>query len=82
MDVTVLDNEDIGFDEALAREQTGGTRFGTVGSRIVAEVLIGLITSDPGSFRTVQPGWEPELPAHDAGGKFGMADLVAFALDY
>ncbi|WP_424017023.1 peroxidase family protein [Halorientalis pallida] len=102
MGVDPLDNDDIGFDEALARhgqpanteaplwyyvlgearEQTGGTRLGTVGSRIVAEVLIGLIASDPGSFMTVQPAWEPDLPDHYSDGEFGMADLVAFALDY
>ena len=102
MDEDVLDNDEIGFDEALARHgkpadteaplwyyvlgearaQTGGTRLGPVGSRIVAEVLVGLIESDPGSFLTVQPGWEPVLPAPYSDGEFGMGDLIAFALDY
>ena len=36
-----------------------GQRLGPVGSRIVAEVLIGLIDSDPTSFRRSSRGWWP-----------------------
>ena len=30
-----------------------------VGGRIVAEVLIGLLQTDPASFAVAQPGWQP-----------------------
>lgn len=66
-----------------ARETTGGERLGPVGSRIVAEVLVGLAAADPSSFLTVEPGWEPTLPApHSDDGEFTMGDLLAFALEY
>ncbi|WP_154019015.1 peroxidase family protein [Halococcus agarilyticus] len=66
-----------------ARERTGGERLGPVGSRIVAEVLVGLAAADPSSYLTVEPGWEPTLPApHSDDGEFTMGDLLAFALDY
>jgi len=51
-----------------------GDRLGPVGGRIVGEVLVGLIDSDPESYRTVDPGWKPTLPATAA--KFGLADLL------
>jgi hypothetical protein len=37
----------------------GGQRLGPVGGRIVAEVLLGLIDSDKGSFLQVSPEWRP-----------------------
>ncbi len=55
----------------------GGDRLGPVGGRIVAEVLVGLIRADLDSFLTVDPGWQPTLPA--AGERFGLADLLVFA---
>ncbi len=39
---------------------TGGHRLGPVGGRIVAEVLIGLIDTDPTSFRKISPEWLPK----------------------
>ena len=39
-----------------------GERLGPVGSRIVGEVLLGLIDADPGSYRAVDPSWRPTLP--------------------
>jgi hypothetical protein len=66
---------------AEAREHTDGEHLGPVGSTIVAEVLVGLVASDTSSFLTVQPGWEPTLPApHSGAGEFTTADLVEFAL--
>jgi hypothetical protein len=56
-----------------------GRHLGPVGGRIVAEVLVGLVEGDPGSYLAQAPGWTPELPRvaeHD----FTMADLVRFAL--
>lgn len=38
----------------------GGHRLGPVGGRIVAEVLIGLIDSDPASFCQTQRNWRPQ----------------------
>jgi hypothetical protein len=52
-----------------------GARLGPVGGRIVAEVLVGIIESDPESFRSVDPSWTPTLPTHDPGG-FGIADVL------
>lgn len=44
--------------EAELRE--GGTKLGTVGSRLVAEVLEGALRTDPESFLRVNgPGWRP-----------------------
>ena len=52
----------------------GGDRLGPVGGRIVAEVLIGLLRADPGSYLALKPDWQPTLPA--ASSPFAMADLV------
>jgi heme peroxidase len=60
-----------------AEATTGGQRLGPAGGRIVAEVLLGIIDADPGSYRSVDPSWQPTLPA--AGDKFDMGDLLAFA---
>ena len=60
--------------EAAVRE--AGDRLGPAGGRIVAEVLVGILDADPGSYRSVDPGWRPTLPA---GGQFGIADLLSFA---
>ena len=53
-----------------------GLRLGPVGGRIVAEVIIGLLQSDPGSYLSAQPGWQPTLPG---GAGFRMTDFLAFA---
>ena len=60
--------------EAEALE--AGDRLGPVGGRIVGEVLVGIIDSDPESFRSVDPTWAPTLPAHQPG-SFGIVDLLA-----
>jgi hypothetical protein len=52
----------------------GGDRLGPVGGRIVGEVIVGLIDGDPESFRSVDPGWTPTLPART--GTFGLADIL------
>ena len=52
----------------------GGDALGPVGGRIVGEVLVGIIDSDPESFRSVDPEWQPTLPARD--GIFGLADIL------
>jgi hypothetical protein len=53
-----------------------GEQLGPVGGRIVGEVLVGIIDADPASFRSVDPGWTPTLPARRAGA-FGLADILA-----
>jgi hypothetical protein len=52
----------------------GGDRLGLVVGRIVGEVLVGILDADPESFRVVDPGWRPTLPAAESGG-YGLADL-------
>jgi len=47
-----------------------------VGSRIVAEVFIGIIQGDENSFMA-QKNWKPTLPAAKAG-DFTMVDLLTF----
>jgi hypothetical protein len=54
-----------------------GLHLGPVGGRIVAEVLIGLLQSDPSSYLATQPRWRPTLPAKN--GTFRMTDFLTFA---
>jgi hypothetical protein len=64
--------------EAQVRE--AGLRLGPMGGRLVAEVFIGLLQLDPGSYLNVQPNWIPTLPTH--GGtpqSFRMIDFLTFA---
>jgi hypothetical protein len=51
-----------------------GERLGPVGGRIVGEVLVGIIDADPESYRSVDPGWLPTLPAR--ADTFGLADIL------
>lgn len=64
--------------EAEVRE--GGRRLGEVGSRIVAETIIGQIRQDPGSYVN-RSGWGPaqgvRLP--DGGPVRTIADFLRFA---
>jgi len=62
-----------------AEVQHDGQQLGEVGGRIVAEVLIGLLSGDPQSYLRVQPNWTPTgVPAAQAG-DFTLADLLKFA---
>jgi hypothetical protein len=58
--------------ESAIRED--GDRLGEVGGRIVGEVLIGIISSDPESYLTVDPDWTPTLPGHES--RFGLRDIL------
>lgn len=60
-----------------AEMRQGGLRLGTVGSRIVAEVFLGMLAADPSSYLRRAPGWKPVLPGTTAG-HFTMADLIEF----
>ena len=55
-------------------------RLGTVGGRIVAEVLVGLMLGDRHSFVVQNPEWRPfaEFTRH---GQFAMGDFIARALE-
>jgi hypothetical protein len=59
-------------------QKAGGLHLGPLGRRIVGEVLLGLIETDPTSYLMQEPGWEPgELGGTE--GVFSMASLVRFA---
>jgi hypothetical protein len=60
-----------------AEVRADGLTLGPVGGRIVAEVLVGLIESDPGSFLVQEPRWRPTLTSAGAG--FRMVDFLRFA---
>ena len=65
-----------------AQVAENGKRLGPVGARIVAEVLIGLIQGDRGSYLSQDPDWQPFLPTFDParqGDDFRMVDLLRFA---
>ena len=61
-----------------AQIKEGGNRLGAVGSRIVAEVFVGLLELDPLSFISLQPDWSPTLPSK-VPGQFTMADMLRFS---
>jgi hypothetical protein len=62
-----------------AQVLAGGRTLGPVGGRIVAEVLIGLLTHDPLSFLRVEPAWRPQAPLARDDGTFDMPQLIRFA---
>ena len=92
LDVTPLTAEEVGLAQhgwqeetplwfyvmREAATQTRGVALGEVGSRIVAEVLIGLIDADSTSYRANDPSWMPTLSAATPG-DFTIADLLRFA---
>jgi hypothetical protein len=60
-----------------AEVRAAGRHLGPVGTRLVAEVLVGLMDADPNSYRSVFPRWRPTLG--DRPGKFEIADLLKIA---
>jgi hypothetical protein len=63
-----------------AEHRGGGEHLGPVGGRLVGEVLVGIVDADGESYRAVDPGWRPTLPAARPG-RFGLADLLAFGAE-
>ena len=57
----------------------GGQHLGPVGSRIVAETLIGLLWLDTASFLHDTRGFQP-LPQISGGKPLTLASLIAYAL--
>jgi hypothetical protein len=88
----LLDPADIGLASHGWRDETplwfyilreadvagDGDRLGPVGGRIVGDVLVGILDADPESFRAVDPGWQPTLPAAKAG-RYGLSDFLTTA---
>jgi hypothetical protein len=60
-----------------AQVMEDGLHLGPVAGRIVAEVLIGLLQSDPNSYVVQQPGWQPTL--QNPGSGFRMTDFLTYA---
>jgi heme peroxidase len=82
----LADLQSYGFDSSTplwyyvlkeAEVVADGLTLGPVGGRIVAEVLVGLIQSDPSSYLVQQPKWTPTLGT--AGSGFRMRHFLAFA---
>ncbi len=61
-----------------AELQTGGERLGSVGGRIVAEVLLGLLYNDKTSWVNVEPSWTTTIPV--AGEYVTLADIIRYTL--
>lgn len=61
-----------------ALERAGGRTLGPVGSRIVAEVFIGLLELDDNSILNRAKNWTPTLPCRKKG-EFDLADLLRFS---
>jgi len=55
-----------------------GIMLGPVGTRIVGEVIIGLLQTDPNGYFQLQPNFRPTLPSTEAG-NFRVTDLLRFA---
>jgi hypothetical protein len=58
--------------EAEVRE--GGQRLGVVGSRVVAETIIGVLLTDPESYLSHNPRWTPAEATPGAGGPLKLSD--------
>jgi hypothetical protein len=65
---------------AEAQHEFDGARLGPVGSRIVAEVFIGLLLGDQHSFLSRAPSWKPFREFTNDDGEFGIADLIKQAM--
>jgi hypothetical protein len=65
---------------AEAEVMAQGLHLGPVGGRIVAEVIIGLLQTDPASYVSSNPSWTPTFPRkYSTDGGFRMIDFLAFA---
>jgi hypothetical protein len=62
------------------RIQMGGQHLGPVGSRIVAETLIGLLWVDSTSYLHDTRGFRPMKPVADDDGELDLARLITYAL--
>jgi Animal haem peroxidase len=85
-DLTELAGYGLGLDRSTplwyyvlkeAEVVADGLHLGPVGGRLVAEVIVGLLQTDPKSYLTVQPSWRPTLPSRS--GSFRMTDFLTYA---
>jgi hypothetical protein len=74
-----------GFDESTplwyytlkeAELLADGIHLGPAAGRIVAEVLIGLLQTDPDAYLAANPSWQPTL---GRGGDFRITDFLTYA---
>jgi hypothetical protein len=57
-----------------------GLHLGPVAGRIVGEVILGLLQTDPNSFFVASPSWTPTVtPKYSGPGTFRMIDFLAYA---
>jgi hypothetical protein len=56
-----------------------GLHLGPVGGRIVGEVIIGLLQTDPASYLSIAPNWTPTLPVQRPVAGFRMTDFLRVA---
>lgn len=63
-----------------AEVKAEGRHLGPVGSRIIAEVFVGLLEADNNSFLSRDCYWKPTLPS-EIPGHFTMVDLLRFVGD-
>ena len=72
---------------AEADAQQDGNRLGAVGSRIVAEVITGMVDADPAAYPNEEPDWRPTMPRPvsapddrtDPSEPYRLADLLRVA---
>ncbi len=85
-DLHELSGLGVGFDQSTplwyyvlkeAEVVADGLHLGPVGGRIVGEVFVGLLQTDPDSYLAQQPGWTPTLGGK--GSAFQMIDFLTFA---
>jgi hypothetical protein len=78
----------VGFDTSTplwyytlkeAQVMAEGLHLGPVGGRIVAEVIIGLLQTDPNSWVATKPSWQPTLPPGNTSGTLKITDFLRFA---
>jgi hypothetical protein len=55
-------------------------QLGPVGGRIVAETFVGLLLADSSSYVSLNPLWEPDKNLVNSDKKFGLRELVRYAL--
>ncbi|HEY2320605.1 MAG TPA: heme peroxidase family protein [Solirubrobacteraceae bacterium] len=71
---------DIPFATTDGTQTISSRRLGPVGGRIVAETFAGLMLADPSSFLNVDPLFMPDTTLANAGGTFGLRELIAAAV--
>ncbi len=76
-----IDNTPLWLYILLEAQTAGknGRHLGPVGSRIVAEVIIGLVQGDKTSYLNHDPNWKPDKGKNDPNATFKMADLLQLA---